>query len=99
MAWSGNKYDGEKFKADALSAYYGKEYKNRLTLTQYTEEEQEERAFLTSDIKQHVDQEIPKFILGRRSLSEYPQFLKELDGLNFARYLEITQSGYDRANK
>lgn len=99
MAWSGNKYDGEKFKADALSAYYGKEYKNRLTLTQYTEDEQEERAFLLADIKQHIDQEIPKFILGRRNLNEYKQFLKELDGLNFERYIEITQSGYDRANK
>ena len=99
MAWNGSPYDGEKFKGDALAAYYGKEYKNRMPATSYTVEEQEEKAFLQTDLKQHIDQEMAKFILGRRSLDEYDKFLKELDSLGFARYLKIVQSGIDRASE
>lgn len=99
MAWNGSPYDGEKFKGDALAVYYGKEFKNRMPATSYTVEEQEEKAFLQTDLKQHIDQEMAKFILGRRSLDEYDKFLKELDSLEFARYLKIVQSGIDRASE
>ena len=99
MAWNGSPYDGEKFKGDALAVYYGKEFKNRMPATSYTVEEQEEKAFLQTDLKQHIDQEMAKFILGRRSLDEYDKFLKELDSLGFARYLKIVQSGIDRASE
>ncbi len=99
MAWNGLPYDGEKFKGDALSAYYGKEYEYRLPYRSFTQEEQEEAAFILSDIKQHVNQEVSKFILGRRSLSEYDTFLQELDALDFASWLKIVQSGVDRGSK
>lgn len=98
MAWNGLPYDGEKFKGDALAAYYGKEYEYRLPATSYTQEEQEEMAFILADLQQHIDQEMAKFILGRRSLNEYDTFLQELDSLDFAGYLKIVQSGVDRAN-
>lgn len=67
--------------------------------TRYTQEEQEEKAFILADLQQHIDQEMAKFILGRRSLNEYDTFLQELDSLDFAGYLKIVQSGVDRASK
>lgn len=99
MAWNGQPYDGEKFKGDALSAYYGKEFEGRLPYRMNTLEELEEQSFILSDIKQHITQECAKFVLGQRSLSEYDTFLKELDGLQYQKYIEIVQSGVDRASE
>ena len=101
MAWNGNPYDGEKFKADALPAYYGKgpEKVYVKEYSQWTEEEMEEMSFLEAEIKQHIDSEIPKFILGRRPLSEYDKFIEEINNMGYQKYLDIVQSGYDREVK
>lgn len=99
MAWDGDPYNGEKFKADALAAYIGKGPEKIFGTPSYTQEEMEELTFLEMQIKQQISQEIPKFILGRRNLNEYDRFLEELKGMDFDRYLEIKQSGYDRAHK
>ena len=96
MAWDGSPYNGEKFKADALPAYVGKGPKKTFIKGTYTEAESEEMAFIKAEIDMHLDQEIPKFITGQRSLSEYGAFKQELKNLDFDRYVEILQAGYNR---
>lgn len=99
MAWNGDPYNGEKFKADALKAYIGKGPKKVFDTASYTLDEMEELSFIEAQIKQHAQQEIPKFILGRRSLDEYDKFLEELNKMDMERYIKLLQSGYDRMHK
>ena len=97
--WNGDPYNGEKFKADALKAYIGKGPKKVFDTASYTLDEMEELSFIEAQIKQHAQQEIPKFILGRRSLDEYDKFLEELNKMDMERYIKLLQSGYDRMHK
>ena len=51
-------------------------------------------ADLQSVIKNHVDAETAKFIVGQRPLSEFAQFQEELKAMGAEEYLEIAQNYY-----
>ena len=55
-----------------------------------------EPSFYTT-IKAARDEAIVRFITGDRPLSEWDDYLKELEACGLERYLEIEQSAYDRA--
>lgn len=74
--------------------YTPTEYVNNLV---YTVDEKEERAELYTTIKAARDEAIVRFITGDRPLSEWDDYLKELEACGLERYLEIEQSAYDRA--
>ena len=64
----------------------------------FTEEEQEELAKYLSDLNTYISENVTKFIMGIRPISEYDAFLKELKDRNLDRVIEIKQAAYDRYN-
>lgn len=61
-----------------------------------TTEESEELATLTSSINTYVEEELTKFIMGTRDISEYDSFVDTLKTMGIERAIEIEQAGYDR---
>lgn len=97
MAWNGDKFDGEKFKADALVNYYNKEPEKYVKQYMFTEEEYEEVARLYDKIIPYAEGEIKAFVLCQKDINVYWQkFQSELKKRGIDRYLELLQSGYNR---
>ena len=97
MAWNGDPLDGEKFKADALAAYYKKEPEKTVSNYYNTVDEYEELNRLEAQIIPYAEKEIKEFILCNKDIeNDWDAFMKELDGLGIERYLELLQLGYDR---
>lgn len=61
-----------------------------------TTEESEELATLTSSINTYVEEELTKFVMGTRDMSEYDSFVDTLKTMGIERVIEIKQAGYDR---
>lgn len=59
-------------------------------------EESEEYNTLVSDISTHVNEQILRFVMGDRDLSEYDMFLEELETMGMSRLVELKQAAYDR---
>ena len=92
--------DGEKVKADAITAYYGKAPKKIVEKQLFTLEESEEFADLNTQITACVTPTIAAFITGEKDIDkEWDAFQAELKKLGVDRYLELSQAGYDRFEK
>jgi putative aldouronate transport system substrate-binding protein len=52
-----------------------------------------------SAVHKYVTENISKFILGQRSLTEWDNYLKELDDRGLKQLIELYQLGYDRQKK
>lgn len=97
MAWNGDPFDGEKFKADGLAAYYNKEPEKIVTSYSNTEEEYEEMTELEGNIIPYAEEQIKAFICCEKDVrSEWDDFQSELKERGIERYLELLQLGYDR---
>ena len=64
-----------------------------------TAEEQSEISKYLTDINIHISENVTKFIMGIRPISEYDTFIKELKGLKIDRVIELKQAAYDRYNE
>lgn len=62
----------------------------------YTDEETAEVVELETAIKTYVESSLDQFIVGQLPLSEWDNYLKELDAIGLDRYLELVQTAYDR---
>lgn len=51
------------------------------------------------DIKTHVDSEVSKFIMGSRPMSEWDNFLKELEKIGVQKWIDAHTSEYVKAKK
>ncbi|MDO7908884.1 extracellular solute-binding protein [Paenibacillus sp. JX-17] len=60
----------------------------------YTAEDREQVTLLSTPLKDYTDQNTLKFILGERKLSEYDAFVKELEGQNLGKYVELANKTY-----
>ena len=70
----------------------------RVDFTVYTFQEVEALSDVRNSINTYVNENLALFITGQRNLErEWDAYVRELDRIGLARYLEITQSGYDRA--
>lgn len=97
MTWDGDELNGEYYKANALKEYMGKEPKNIFVKARFTPEESEEYNELSTSIQSYAVEQIAMFITGRRNVDkDWDAFQKELTNLGMERYIELTQSGYDR---
>lgn len=65
----------------------------------YVPEEIEKIGALEPAIWEFVQTATVEFATGNRPLSDYDNFLKELDGMGFQEYLTLVQSAYDRAQQ
>ncbi|MFB9239894.1 extracellular solute-binding protein [Plantactinospora siamensis] len=64
-----------------------------------TPDEREQTALWESGLKDHVEQQTLKFILGERSLSEWDAYVNELKGKNMDRLLDVVNKAYERYQK
>ena len=61
-----------------------------------TADESSRYATIQSDLDTLVDENVVKFIIGDRSLDEYPDFVSELKQMGIDEAIEIYQGAYDR---
>jgi putative aldouronate transport system substrate-binding protein len=64
-----------------------------------TTEEREQVTLWDSGLKDHVFQNTLKFALGQRPLSEWDAYVKELEGKNATKYLDIVNKAHERYKK
>lgn len=95
-----NEVNGEKVKADAITAYYGKAPEKIVEKQLFTFDENTEFSELHAQISACTTPTIAAFITGEKDIDkEWDAFQKELKDLGVDRYLELSQIGYDRFEK
>ena len=62
-------------------------------------EEGQEYSRLYSDIETYVNENIPLFIIGTKSMAEYDAFVDQIRSMNIDRCIEIQQASVDRYMK
>ena len=62
-------------------------------------EEREQVTLWESALKDHVNQQTLKFILGQRPLSQWDAYLSELKGKNMTQYIDLHNKAYERYKK
>jgi putative aldouronate transport system substrate-binding protein len=65
----------------------------------FTAEEREQVTLWEAGLRDHVNQETLKFILGRRPLSEWNQYVSELKAKNSDKYIDLANQAYQRWKK
>lgn len=61
-----------------------------------TTEENSEMSKLITDLNTHIGENIVQFIMGVKPLSEFEQFVQELESMGMKKVIEIKQAAYDR---
>jgi putative aldouronate transport system substrate-binding protein len=82
----------------AMPDYIGKEAPNRVDLLRFTLDEAEEIRDLRNTVNTYVKESLALFSVGDKDVErDWDAYLRDLDNMGLKRYLEISQSGYDRA--
>ena len=95
-----NPLDNEIWIAAAapMYMYLGPPADKRVDFTMFTFQEMEARKDMQVAIINYVRESMALFIMGQRDIErDWDTYLRELDRMGLTRYLEITQSGYERA--
>ncbi|MCL2834820.1 MAG: hypothetical protein FWD78_16745, partial [Treponema sp.] len=95
-----NPLDNERWIAAAAPMYMnlGPPENTRVDSAMFTFEEMEARKDLQVAIKTYAEESMALFIMGQKDIErDWDAYVRELDRIGMARYLELTQSGYDRA--
>ncbi|HEY8473185.1 MAG TPA: extracellular solute-binding protein [Natronosporangium sp.] len=58
--------------------------------------ERERASLWETGLRDHVEQETLKFILGQRPLSEWDDYVRELEGLNMNEYIDMINEAHQR---
>jgi putative aldouronate transport system substrate-binding protein len=97
VAATDNPLAGQIWIASSVLFYLNKEPKNRVDIQKFTREEAEELKDLRNTINTYVNETIALFAVGEMDIEkDWETYLKDLDNMGLKRYLEISQSGYDR---
>ncbi|WP_307327281.1 extracellular solute-binding protein [Evansella vedderi] len=62
----------------------------------FTLEEHEELTVIQNDINTYVEESTAEFVTGRRSFSDWDNYVNQLERMGLNRYLEIIQAAYER---
>lgn len=65
----------------------------------FSPSDQDELSVIATDINTYIDESIAKFITGKKSFSEWDSYVKTIEKMNLARYMEIYQAGYENYKK
>jgi len=91
--------DSQRSKADAIELMYDQYPKTGTIVDKiiYSTEELDERAALKMPIDTYVNEMKYEFIIGNIDIDAgWDDYIKELNALSINRYLEISQTAYDR---
>ncbi|MCL2832306.1 MAG: extracellular solute-binding protein [Treponema sp.] len=88
----------ERWAMGSVPFYINKEPKNRVDIQKFTLQEAEEISDIRNSINSYVNESLALFSVGDKNIDrDWDAYLKELDAMGLKRYLELSQSGYDRA--
>jgi putative aldouronate transport system substrate-binding protein len=88
----------ERWTYQAVPFYIRKEPPNRVDIQKFTLQEAEELRDLRNTINTYVGESMALFSVGDKNIErEWDAYIRELDVMGLRRYLELSQSGYDRA--
>jgi putative aldouronate transport system substrate-binding protein len=65
----------------------------------FNADEQEQAALLGTPLNDYVGEQTLKFILGQRDLSQWSQYVSEIDGKGATKYVDLWNSAYQRYAK
>ncbi|GAA4450356.1 ABC transporter substrate-binding protein [Phytohabitans houttuyneae] len=65
----------------------------------FSDEEREQATLWETTLRDYVDQQTLRFILGQRPLSEWDAYVNELKAKNMDQYMELQQKAYERYKK
>ncbi len=107
MVWDGDPNDGEKKKADAITAYYldsserAEAQKHIVRKLKFENlEDMQEYATLSTGLKKYVNEQVVKYISGELDVdADWSNFQSQLSSMNVGRCRELAQKGYDYIEK
>ncbi len=82
-------------RSTSFDLYY-EEHPKLLPTLAYTGEEAEAIADIATDISTYVTSSLAEFVTGNRPLSDWDNYLAELDNMGLQQLLETAQTAYDR---
>ncbi len=62
----------------------------------FTDEEREQATLWESPLKDYVTSQTLNFVLGKRPLSEWDAYVKELEGKNMTQFIDLVNQAYQR---
>jgi putative aldouronate transport system substrate-binding protein len=65
----------------------------------FTDEEREQATLWETTLRDYLEQQTLRFILGQRPLTEWDAYVGELKSKNMDQYMELVQKAYDRYKK
>jgi len=65
----------------------------------FTDEEREQATLWETGLRDYIEQQTLRFILGQRPLTEWDKYVTELKSKNMDQYMELQQKAYDRYKK
>lgn len=65
----------------------------------FTDEEREQATLWETTLRDYVDQQTLRFILGQRPLTEWDAYVNELKSKNMDQYMDLQQKAYERYKK
>ncbi len=85
-----------RFYADNYAYNYSAHPEHLLPVITYTDEEAKEQAETIVNISTYVSQSMAQFITGARSLDEWDSYVKDIEAMGLATWLENTQAAFER---
>ncbi|MFV0400664.1 MAG: hypothetical protein ACK5LX_08610 [Oscillospiraceae bacterium] len=92
----GNPYDYTYMTANAVPNYMGKVPAETVQKILYTQEEADSIADIKATLETHRKENAVAFITGNRPISDWDNYVAEVESIGLAQYLEVSQQAYDR---
>ncbi len=96
QVWNNNPYDSQYMTAQAVPLYKGKAPKETVKSIVYTADEMNQIASIKSTLDTYRDQAVAAFITGSRPLSDWDNYVKEINNIGLPTFQKVAQKAYDR---
>ena len=96
QVWDGNPYDYNYTIAQAIPDYMDKYPEDVVLRLIYTQEEADSIAEFLANRDTMLSETVASFITGARSLSEWDNFVSDMNALGLEDFLSVAQTAYDR---
>lgn len=97
QVWNGDPTDAEYMIAISTATMLDKTPDEAVTTIIYTEEENEAVADIKTTIETYVKESMARFATGDMDVDkDWDSYVKELDNMGLADYIQISQTAYDR---
>ncbi len=94
--FSGDPYDSQYMTSIALPMYKDKAPKKIVNRLVYTEEETDEISEILNSLNTYREESLTAFVTGQKALSEWDQYVQEIQNIGAETYLKVAQQAYDR---